>query len=190
MDERRRTDNVGSPFGRPYSRKTAKKFPKEGVIMEQIADINYEEIEENKEYEVLIQEIVQKCFKEEQLDKTDLYLSIILSNEEYIQKINKETRNIDKPTDVLSFPMFEKEELPKEKTGIPDVLGDIIICIPIIEKQAKEYEHSIERELAYMVVHGFYHLMVYEHIEEQDKKEMRKKEENILSKLNILNIKG
>ncbi len=158
--------------------------------MEQIADINYEEIEENKEYEVLIQEIVQKCFKEEQLDKTDLYLSIILSNEEYIQKINKETRNIDKPTDVLSFPMFEKEELPKEKTGIPDVLGDIIICIPIIEKQAKEYEHSIERELAYMVVHGFYHLMGYDHIEEQDKKEMRKKEENILSKLNILNIKG
>ena len=82
--------------------------------------------------------------------------------------------------------MFEKEEIPKEKTGIPDVLGDIIICIPIIEKQAKEYEHSIERELAYMVVHGFYHLMGYDHIEEQDKKEMRKKEENILSKLEIL----
>ena len=56
----------------------------------------------------------------------------------------------------------------------------------IIEKQAKEYEHSIERELAYMVVHGFYHLMGYDHIEEQDKKEMRKKEENILSKLEIL----
>ncbi len=154
--------------------------------MEQITDINYEQIEKSEEYEKLICQIVEKCFKEEQLDKTDLYLSITLSNEEYIQKINKQTRDIDKPTDVLSFPIFEKEEIPKEKTGIPDVLGDIIICIPIIEKQAKEYEHSIERELAYMVVHGFYHLMGYDHIEEQDKKEMRKKEENILSKLEIL----
>ncbi len=154
--------------------------------MNQLTDINYEQIEKNKEYEELIQETVEKCFKEEKLDKTDLYLSITLSNEEHIQKINKQTRNIDKSTDVLSFPMFEKEEIPKEKTGIPDVLGDIIICIPIIEKQAKEYEHSIERELAYMVVHGFYHLMGYDHIEEQDKKEMRKKEENILSKLEIL----
>ena len=154
--------------------------------MNQLTDINYEQIEKNKEYEELIQETVEKCFKEEKLDKTDLYLSITLSNEEHIQKINKQTRNIDKSTDVLSFPKFEKEEIPKEKTGIPDVLGDIIICIPIIEKQAKEYEHSIERELAYMVVHGFYHLMGYDHIEEQDKKEMRKKEENILSKLEIL----
>ena len=154
--------------------------------MNQLTDINYEQIEKNKEYEELIQETVEKCFKEEKLDKTDLYLSITLSNEEHIQKINKQTRNIDKSTDVLSFPMFEKEEIPKEKTGIPDVLGDIIICIKIIEKKAKEYEHSIERELAYMVVHGFYHLMGYDHIEEQDKKEMRKKEENILSKLEIL----
>lgn len=149
--------------------------------MKQLTDINYEQIEKKEEYEKLIEKTVQKCFEEEKLDKTDLYLSVTLSNEEYIQKINKQTRNIDKPTDVLSFPMFEKEEIPKEKTGIPDVLGDIIICIPIIEKQAKEYAHSIERELAYMVVHGFYHLMGYDHIEEQDKKEMRKKEENILS---------
>lgn len=153
--------------------------------MNQLTDINYEEIEKNEEYEELIQEITEQCFKEEKLDKTDLYLSITLSNEEYIHRINKETRNVDKPTDVLSFPMFEKDEIPKEKTGIPDVLGDIIICIPIVKKQAIEYGHSFKRELAYMLVHGFYHLMGYDHIEEKDKKEMRKKEENILSKLNI-----
>ncbi len=153
--------------------------------MNQLTDINYEEIEKNEEYEELIQEITEQCFKEEKLDKTDLYLSITLSNEEYIHRINKETRNVDKPTDVLSFPMFEKDEIPKEKTGIPDVLGDIIICIPIVKKQAIEYEHSFKRELAYMLVHGFYHLMGYDHIEEKDKKEMRKKEENILSKLKI-----
>lgn len=148
--------------------------------MEQLADINYEEIEKNEEYEELIQEITEQCFKEEKLDKTDLYLSITLSNEEYIHRINKETRNVDKPTDVLSFPMFEKNEIPKTKTGIPDVLGDIIICIPIVKKQSIEYEHSFKRELAYMLVHGFYHLMGYDHIEEKDKQEMRKKEENIL----------
>ncbi len=153
--------------------------------MNQLTDINYEEIEKNEEYEELIQEIAEQCFKEEKLDKTDLYLSITLSNEEYIHRINKETRNVDKPTDVLSFPMFEKDEIPKEKTGIPDVLGDIIICIPIVKKQAIEYGHSFKRELAYMLVHGFYHLMGYDHIEEKDKKEMRKKEENILSKLKI-----
>lgn len=153
--------------------------------MNQLTDINYEEIEKNEEYEELIKEITEQCFKEEKLDKTDLYLSITLSNEEYIHRINKETRNVDKPTDVLSFPIFEKDEIPKEKTGIPDVLGDIIICIPIVKKQAIEYEHSFKRELAYMLVHGFYHLMGYDHIEEKDKKEMRKKEENILSKLKI-----
>ena len=154
--------------------------------MKTIADINYQNIELNDKYEELINTIVEACFKEEKLDNTDLYISVTLSDEEYIHNINKETRNVDNSTDVLSFPMFEKEEIPKIKTGIQDVLGDIIICIPIIEKQAKEYEHSIERELAYMVVHGFYHLMGYDHIEEQDKKEMRKKEENILSKLEIL----
>ena len=148
--------------------------------MNQLADINYEEIEKNEEYEELIQEITEQCFKEEKLDKTDLYLSITLSNEEYIHRIYKETRNVDKPTDVLSFPMFEKNEIPKTKTGIPDVLGDIIICIPIVKKQSIEYEHSFKRELAYMLVHGFYHLMGYDHIEEKDKQEMRKKEENIL----------
>lgn len=156
--------------------------------MNQIADINYEEIEKNEEYEELIKEITEQCFKEEKLDKTDLYLSITLSNEEYIHKINKETRNVDKPTDVLSFPMFEKNEIPKTKTGIPDVLGDIIICIPIVKKQAIEYEHSFKRELAYMLVHGFYHLMGYDHIEEKDQQKMREKEENILSKLNICTI--
>lgn len=155
--------------------------------MKELVDINYEGIERNPKYEKLINIVTAECFKEEKLDKTDLYLSVTLSNEEYIHRINKETRQIDKPTDVLSFPMFQKNEIPKTATGILDVLGDIIICIPIVEKQAIEYEHSFERELSYMLVHGFYHLMGYDHIEEKDKEQMRQKEENILSKLNIIN---
>lgn len=153
--------------------------------MKQLADINYEGIEPNGEYEKLINIVTEECFKEEKLDKTDLYLSITLSNEEYIHDVNNQIRGIDKPTDVLSFPMFQKDEIPKTKTGVIDVLGDIIICIPIVEKQAIEYEHSFERELAYMLVHGFYHLMGYDHMEEEEKQEMRKKEENVLEKIQI-----
>ena len=153
--------------------------------MKQIIEINYKNIDVNKEYEQILENVARTCFETEKIEKTDLYLSVTLSNEEYIKKINKEFRNIDKPTDVLSFPMFEKEEIPLESTGILDTLGDIIICIPIVQSQAIEYEHSFKRELAYMLVHGFYHLMGYDHIKEEDKKIMRQKEENILSKLQI-----
>jgi len=86
--------------------------------------------------------------------------------------------------------MFEKDELVqkiKEKSfEHEDVLGDIVISIPKVEEQAKEYGHSFERELSYMVVHGFYHLMGYDHIKEEDKKEMRPKEEKILNDLKII----
>lgn len=154
--------------------------------MRELVDINYEDIEQNSEYEEIINIVTDECFKEEKLDKTDLYLSITLSDEEYIHRINKEIRDVDKATDVLSFPMFQKEEIPSTSTGIPDVLGDIVICIPIVEKQAIEYNHSFKRELAYMLVHGFYHLMGYDHMQDEEKIEMRKKEENILLKLNIM----
>ena len=82
--------------------------------------------------------------------------------------------------------MFEKEELENIKIFNEDVLGDIVISIQRVKEQAEEYGHSFERELAYMTVHGFYHLMGYDHIDEEDKIVMRQKEENILSKLKIL----
>ena len=85
--------------------------------------------------------------------------------------------------------MFEKSELDekikKQEFLHEDVLGDIIISVQKVEEQAKEYGHSFERELSYMVVHGFYHLMGYDHIEEKDKIIMRPKEENVLSKFGI-----
>ena len=85
--------------------------------------------------------------------------------------------------------MFEKEELTKkiknQEFMHEDVLGDIIISIEKVEEQAKEYGHSFERELSYMVVHGFYHLMGYDHMTEEEKTEMRKKEDVILNALNI-----
>ena len=67
-----------------------------------------------------------------------------------------------------------------------ETLGDIVISIKRVEEQAKEYGHSFERELSYMIVHGFYHLMGEDHIEEEDKLKMRAKEENVLQNLNII----
>ena len=152
-------------------------------------EIQYLEIEEKKEYEEIIKKVVEECFKVEGLEDSKLYISITLTTPENIRKYNREYRNIDKETDVLSFPMFEKEELEtkiknKDFENI-DILGDMVISIPQVEAQAKEYGHSFERELAYMVVHSFYHLMGYDHIEEADKLKMRPKEENVLNRLNI-----
>ena len=156
--------------------------------MKQHAEITYDGIEQNDEYEEIINKVIDECFKIENMDKLKLYVSITLTVPTIIQKINKKYRNIDSPTDVLSFPMFEKNELDKmikEKYDIDDVLGDLIISIPRVYDQANEYGHSFKRELAYMCVHGFYHLMGYDHMIESDKKIMRKKEDIVLNSLNI-----
>ncbi len=152
-------------------------------------EITYLNIEENKQLEETIKKVVQKCFEEEGLTNSKLIMTITLTTPEEIRKINFKYRNIDKETDVLSFPMFEKEELEDKIKNkdftYEDILGDIIISIEKVKEQAKEYEHSFERELSYMLVHGFYHLMGYDHIEEEDKKLMRPKEEKILNDLEI-----
>ena len=149
------------------------------------AEINFLEIDENLEYIQQIEYVLSECFKKEGLDKENLYINVVLTNSETIRQINKEQRNIDKATDVLSFPMFEKEEINNIDNKIPEVLGDIVISIEKVEEQAKEYGHSFKRELSYMVVHGFYHILGYDHIEEKDKLQMREKEEDILNVLNI-----
>lgn len=152
----------------------------------EILELNYLDIDENKEYKELIQKVLKECFTEEQIDNKQLYVNVVLTNSSNIRQINKEHRGIDKETDVLSFPMFEKDDLKNLKIEHEEILGDMVISIEKVIENAQEYGHSFERELAYMVVHSFYHLLGYDHIEEKDKQEMRKKEENILNKLNIV----
>lgn len=151
--------------------------------------LEYLDLEENKEYEGTIKKVIDQCFKEENMENSKLYISITLTNPEHIHEINKQYRNVDRATDVLSFPMFEKEEIDNKIKNNDfeheDVLGDIVISIEKVEEQAKEYGHSFEREFAYMLVHGFYHLMGYDHIQEEDKVIMRAKEEKVLDKLGI-----
>lgn len=151
--------------------------------------IEYLDIEPNDEYEKTISKVLNKCFEIENLPKDKLLVSITLTNPENIRKLNKQYRNINKSTDVLSFPMFEKEEIDqmikKGSWEYNDILGDMIISIKQVQEQAKEYGHSFERELSYMVVHSFYHLMGYDHIKEEDKEVMRPKEEYVLNQLGI-----
>ena len=152
-------------------------------------ELEYLDIEENERYEKIIKKVIEKCFKEEKIENSKLYVSITLTNPENIHKINKEYRDIDRETDVLSFPMFEKSELDekikKQEFEHEDILGDIVISIDRVKEQAEEYGHSFEREFAYMLVHGFYHLMGYDHIKEEDKIIMRPKEEKVLNELDI-----
>ena len=152
-------------------------------------EIVYDGIDEKEEYKNVIEKVLSQCFKEEELENSKLCITVTLTTPETIQEINKRYRNIDRATDVLSFPMFEKDELDKkiQKNDFEneDILGDIVVSVDKVKDQAIEYGHSFERELSYMIVHGFYHLMGYDHIEEEDKKIMRKKEEYILEKLNI-----
>ena len=76
-----------------------------------ILELNYLDIEEKKEYQNIIRKVLEKCFKEEKLENKKLYVNVVLTNSKNIKQINKKYRNIDKETDVLSFPMYEKEEL-------------------------------------------------------------------------------
>lgn len=158
------------------------------------SEITLKGVEEKDSHEDLIDRVVEKCFEIENLDENKVYVAITLTTPEEIREINKEFRKIDKETDVLSFPIFEKKDIDMlrkngeivDKDMPQDVLGDIIISMKKVEEQAKEYGHSVERELAYMVVHGFYHLMGYDHMVEEDKKVMREKEEKVLESLDIV----
>ncbi|WNF21762.1 rRNA maturation RNase YbeY [Mesobacillus jeotgali] len=109
-------------------------------------------------------------------------LSITFVSNERIQEINREYRDKDRPTDVISFALEEMGEGELEIVGedIPRILGDIIISIPKAREQAEEYNHSFMRELGFLAVHGLLHLLGYDHMNEQDEKQMFDRQKEIL----------
>lgn len=112
-------------------------------------------------------------------------VSVVLTDDKYIHELNYKYRGKDRPTDVLSFALNEGGE-PEIIDGPAEVLlGDIIISLETATKQAEEYGHSLEREMAYLTVHGILHLLGYDHEIEEEKQEMRKEEEYILGLLGI-----
>ena len=124
----------------------------------------------------------------------NLKAEIIYMNESDMQALNKETRGIDKVTDVLSYPtldgikgkILKKEDYLTALDGRYIFIGSIVLCKQKIKEQALEYGHSKEVEQRYLIVHGLMHLLGYDHMEESDKKEMRAKEKQALKRLGVI----
>jgi probable rRNA maturation factor len=114
-------------------------------------------------------------------------VSITFVSNQRIQEINRDYRDKDTPTDVISFAMEELGEGEVELSGMdmPRVLGDIIISIPRAKEQAEDYGHSFERELGFLAVHGFLHLLGYDHMTEEDEKEMFTLQKEILNEYGL-----
>jgi probable rRNA maturation factor len=110
-------------------------------------------------------------------------VSITFVTNDRIQEINREYRDKDAPTDVISFAMEELGEGEVEMVGgnMPRILGDIIISVPKAEEQAKEYGHTFDRELGFLALHGFLHLMGYDHMTQEEEKEMFTLQKEILN---------
>lgn len=153
---------------------------------EQCFDFDFEEIAALVADAVLDQE---QCPYEAQI-------SLVLTDDEQIHATNREFRQIDRPTDVLSFPMVdfpspadysileEDDSLFHPETG-ELLLGDIMISIPRVIAQAEEYGHSTKREYAFLIAHSMLHLLGYDHMEEDERKVMEEKQKQVLQQLHI-----
>ncbi|BCS81273.1 rRNA maturation RNase YbeY [Anaerocellum diazotrophicum] len=123
------------------------------------------------------------------LEEEKFEISVLIVDNSFIKDLNRNYRNVDKETDVLSFPIFEfkngklLEDIVIMEDEIP--LGDIVISIEKAAQQAKEFGHSLEREIAYLTVHSVLHLLGFDHIEENDRKIMREYEEQILQSMGL-----
>ena len=145
----------------------------------------------------IINEVCEQSLKAEEMN-VPYQISLLFVDNEEIREINRDTRGIDKATDVLSFPMLDYPQNKVFKEVYKDtkfneiyldgdelVLGDMVLSLERAKEQSIEYNHSFEREVCYLVVHSILHLLGYDHMCDKDKVKMRKREEEILEKLNI-----
>lgn len=160
-------------------------------------DNRQEKLEVTEEFVNKLNSVMEFALKEEEVN-IKYEVSLLFVDNEEIRGINKDTRGIDRETDVLSFPMLEYEEKkvfkeiykdfkfsPADFDGEELVLGDIVLSLEKALEQSQEFNHSYEREASYLVVHSVLHLLGYDHIKEDEKIVMRSREEEILNKLNI-----
>lgn len=161
--------------------------------------LNFEyetDIKLDLDYEPLINKVVERALETEDCPY-EVELNVILTDNKEIQAINKEYRQIDAPTDVLSFPMVDYE-VPADFSHLEEeadnyfnpetgelLLGDIIISVEKVMGQAAEYGHSIERELGFLVAHSMLHLFGYDHMEEEERAVMEEKQREVLDSLQI-----
>ncbi|RFU71689.1 rRNA maturation RNase YbeY [Peribacillus saganii] len=153
-----------------------------------IFDIDFiDETNEVSEKETaMIEELLHFAAVKEGIEE-DCELSVTFTNNERIREINKEYREKDAATDVISFALEEmgEEEVQIVGADMPRMLGDIVISVEKTKEQAEEYGHSFERELGFLALHGFLHLLGYDHMDEQDEKEMFTKQRVILAEYGL-----
>lgn len=141
----------------------------------------YNEIGDGQVFFKTIKKVIKKAIRLEKL--VNIECNIIIVDDTYIHQLNKEYRNIDRPTDVITFALEDEKKciLPTKRR----VLGDIYISIDTARTQANLYKHSIEREICFLAVHGFYHLLSYDHQTKEEEKIMFQKQEEVLSACGI-----
>lgn len=140
--------------------------------------------EQNIAEEILrtMEKAAEYCVQLEGVDPEACEVSVSFVSPEEIRELNRDYRETDRVTDVLSFPQYDS---PEEMTGQIIELGDVVICEEQAAAQAKEFGHSYEREVIYLFVHSILHLLGYDHMEPDEKAEMRAREEEVMEHLGI-----
>lgn len=137
----------------------------------------------------ILKDVVCECLTLENKD-TNYEVSITFVDDDRIRELNRDYRNVDKPTDVLSFPMYDdisEEEMFDvcDEINSELLLGDIVISLETALVQSEEFGHSLDREIAYLTAHSMFHLLGYDHMEETEKFKMREKEKEVMKRLKI-----
>lgn len=144
-----------------------------------------------EEHVRLLKKTVFMCLQDEDIN-LGCEINILITDDTSIRQINRQFRNIDRSTDVLSFPivhmkngkiLFEEEDFDMDEGLL--LLGDIVISMETAQKQAGQYDHPLERELAFLVSHGVFHLLGYDHMEKDEETVMLSKQEEVLNKMGL-----
>ena len=152
--------------------------------------LNFEKV--GHKYKKIIRKTYAKALEMTGNNVYGIEVTVSFVDGQTIQKYNKQHRNVDRETDVLSFPMLNIHYTQKVQDFADEImpdgslyLGDVVICKKVAKKQAKEYGHKTKREVAFLALHGLLHLLGYDHIEKDDEKVMMAKSEEILSACDI-----
>lgn len=143
----------------------------------------------SRELTNIFSEAADICIEKEGFSAENMEISITFATKDEIRQLNKAYRNVDNHTDVLSFPLIDDfnqlEDYDEDVNGEQIMLGDVVICLEKAREQAEEYGHSLQREIVYLFVHSLCHLLGYDHMTDEDKAEMRRLEEEVMSALNL-----
>jgi probable rRNA maturation factor len=151
--------------------------------------VYFENAQEKKEVryslKMLIRRAIEATLKYEKFDD-DAEVSVTFTDNQKIRRMNKKFRNIDRATDVLSFPLFDDEGMDAHVAELDCMLGDIVLSLEKAGEQAEEFGHSFEREVAFLSVHSVLHLLGYDHeTSEADDADMRRRQSEIMDKLGL-----